>query len=206
MVVQRTLQVTATTPLHPLPPDQEPLQQLTTSSTSPLDPIPVDLFAPPLLHVVYTGEELSRSSSANCTRELNLSPLRSIRPSFGALPLDGVLPQDGTMDTAGLFARSPSIFSSVSRVWYSEQPSLPAGPWDALPSTLTVLSDYAADEKATMVIEEWLEIVSKGLGMERKTVNVSETWDKFAGVKAGIAEYTVNVSITPFASMIERKD
>lgn len=44
-----------------------------------------------------------------------------IRPSHGAISFNGVMPLSAPLDTAGFFARDPTLFRNFAKTWYGDQ-------------------------------------------------------------------------------------
>lgn len=117
----------------------------------------------------------------------------SIRPCHGYLSLEGVVPQAGSMETPGIFARDPSVFTTVSRYWYGNE-GLREGPF-SMPSTITRLVDYTATPAATEIIDKFLDQMGQALSMNIAYVNLTDTWANTSDVSESVNDYMLDVSL-----------
>ncbi|GME27443.1 putative glutamyl-tRNA subunit a protein [Neofusicoccum parvum] len=97
------------------------------------------------------------------------------RPSTGAISLDHVIPLTPHLDTAGVFARSGTVWSAVTRAWYDENStaSFPAYPKNIYVST--ELPDETTPA-ATDLFNTFLDQLSTVLHANRTAVNISQHW------------------------------
>ncbi|EIW70951.1 hypothetical protein TREMEDRAFT_61469 [Tremella mesenterica DSM 1558] len=90
------------------------------------------------------------------------------RPSTGALSLDKVTALSSYSDTAGLFSRLPTQFTSNLRAWLHNSP-LNFQTYKSLPKKIYYPTDYLphGSPEARMIVEDFLTRMETVLGMER---------------------------------------
>lgn len=99
------------------------------------------------------------------------------RPSTGAISLDHVIPLSPVSDTAGLFARSGSLWAEATKAFYPNMQSN----WTSLPKTLYSASDSDISPDATTLVESFVQKLSDFLGTEALPANYSELWAETRG-------------------------
>ncbi|KAJ8519667.1 hypothetical protein ONZ45_g3383 [Pleurotus djamor] len=111
-----------------------------------------------------------------------------IRPSIGIMPLDGVLPLAAEMDTAGIFAREPQLFSELCRHWYCIFTARGVGRnklenryqgFDGeekqLPKHVLYPVDHfpASNPLAQTLYDNFVDMLVKRLGFSKKSINLT---------------------------------
>jgi hypothetical protein len=97
------------------------------------------------------------------------------------------------MDTAGFFARDPSLFTKIARVWYGGE-GLLEGPFDSLPPTILNVVDYTLQPAAQAIYDAFLANVSSVLGLPTTYFNLTEAWSETSGTDTTIGSYLKDVS------------
>lgn len=101
------------------------------------------------------------------------------RPSTGAISLDHVIPLSPATDTAGLFARSGSLWANATQAFYPDMQSN----WTAFPRTLyssSVRSGAWSGEPnpaATPEIDSFIQRLGEFLGTEALPGNYTQLWE-----------------------------
>lgn len=103
--------------------------------------------------------------------------LFSNRPSTGAVPLDGVIPLCGDLDSAGVFARSAIIWSTVAHAWYDQYNTSFA----SFPTTIYYLNatfdpELINNTATSAMLESFVGKLETFLGTERTNVSVDNHW------------------------------
>ncbi|KAM0418629.1 hypothetical protein ACHAPT_012432 [Fusarium lateritium] len=103
------------------------------------------------------------------------------RPTHGAVDLTGALPLSTAMDTSGILARDPLLWSKINRVLYSETKEYKKYPTTIFldpesKATLFDLDDYFTDVSETA--RHLLDTLTKLLSAKVKTFSLDEAWDK----------------------------
>ncbi|KDR84180.1 hypothetical protein GALMADRAFT_111430 [Galerina marginata CBS 339.88] len=104
-----------------------------------------------------------------------------IRPSHGSLDLTGVVPLSEEMDTAGFFARHPSIFHTVASRWYAGSPVWSQQPTTRFPMKLIYPTDHfpVRDSAAQKLIDAFVIALHQHLGISQKQVNFTDILTPF---------------------------
>lgn len=107
------------------------------------------------------------------------------RPSQGIMSLEGVVPLGAAMDTAGLFARDPTLWSRVAKEWYT--PSLYQAPSvhglealaisnnDDLPRSIKFDPAYlpARNPSARKLVQNFLANITSLLNITMENANIT---------------------------------
>lgn len=125
------------------------------------------------------------------------------RPSTGAISLDHVIPLSPLSDTAGIFARSGSLWAEATKAYY---PNLQSN-WTSLPGTLyssPSLADLAALAEATpsdtiTMVQTFVERLGDLLGTEALPGNYSQLWADTRGGLSSVEEM-LNLTYAVFVS------
>lgn len=125
------------------------------------------------------------------------------RPSTGAISLDHVIPLSPVSDTAGIFARSGSLWAEATKAYY---PNLQSN-WTSLPNTLyssPSLSDLAALSEETpsdtiTMVKTFIEKLGDLLGTEALPGNYSQLWSETHGDNPAVDEM-LNITYAVFVS------
>ncbi|USW55800.1 Putative amidase [Septoria linicola] len=95
------------------------------------------------------------------------------RPSHGLVSLDGVMPIAPELDTIGLLARDPSVWSSAAQVLYGSNISAP----QAFPSSiLTIGFPAMANSSFSATTIGFLAKLKDFLSASQKEFNMTEAW------------------------------
>ncbi|WVF71556.1 hypothetical protein IAT40_006364 [Kwoniella sp. CBS 6097] len=96
------------------------------------------------------------------------------RPSQGLLSLDNVTPLLGWSDTAGIFARTSSIFHKVLSAWYAD--SQANRRHNHLPGKILVPSDDFPTMRADIrdMVADFIQDTEKTFGMKTEMINMIE--------------------------------
>ncbi|KKY39331.1 putative glutamyl-trna subunit a [Diaporthe ampelina] len=123
------------------------------------------------------------------------------RPSTGAISLDHVIPLSPVADTAGLFARSGSLWAEATKAYYPNMQSN----WTTLPKTLyssPALSGALASDVnpvAVPMIESFVQKLGDFLGTEALPANYSQLWAETRGDAPAVDEM-LNLTYAVFVS------
>ncbi|RSL64801.1 hypothetical protein CEP54_004627 [Fusarium duplospermum] len=103
------------------------------------------------------------------------------RPTWGAVDLTGALPLSTAMDTSGILARDPLLWSKINRVLYSETKEYHNYPKTIYldpqsKATISNLQDYFVE--VADVAQHFLDALTKLLSAEVKTFSLDKAWDK----------------------------
>lgn len=120
------------------------------------------------------------------------------RPSTGAISLDHVIPLSPVSDTAGLFARSGTLWAKATKAYY---PSMQSN-WTTLPKTLysslgAPVSDLNPD--AVPMIQTFVQKLGDLLGTEALPGNYSQLWAETRG-DGPSADEMLNLTYAVFVS------
>ncbi|GME53980.1 putative glutamyl-tRNA subunit a protein [Neofusicoccum parvum] len=99
------------------------------------------------------------------------------RPSTGAVSMDGVLPLSPHLDTAGVFTRSPALWSHVTRHWYHGG-SAAATNFSAYPRSIYVStnSTSTAAPEALALLDAFVWQLERLFGTTHTATNISQHW------------------------------
>lgn len=107
------------------------------------------------------------------------------RPSTGAITMDHVIPLSPVSDTAGLFARSGTLWAQATQAYYPNMQSN----WTALPKTLYSSPDLSyAGPDAIAIIESFVQKLGGLLGTEALPGNYSQLWADTRGDSPAVDE------------------
>lgn len=117
------------------------------------------------------------------------------RPTYGAVDLTGALPLSTIMDTSGILARDPILWSKINRVLYSETKD-----YHKYPNTIYLdpgskaeiddLKDYA---DATGAAKNFLDALTKLLSAQVKDFSLDKTWASGSGSGVPLSDITGRV-------------
>ncbi|KAK1149670.1 hypothetical protein N8T08_005222 [Aspergillus melleus] len=100
------------------------------------------------------------------------------RPSTGAITLEHVLPLSPELDTAGVFARTPALWSQVTRAWYPHY----RYNYTSLPRHVYLGGDGWDGEGMTPeahgLLNTFVQQVEKFLKTNHTTIDVSRRWNE----------------------------
>ena len=95
------------------------------------------------------------------------------RPSTGAVSLNNVIPLSPHLDTAGVFARSASLWSEATHAWYANY----TDDYPSYPKSVYYSTEGADPESpATKLVENFVSKLSGFLNTNYTIANVSEQW------------------------------
>jgi len=95
------------------------------------------------------------------------------RPSTGAVSLNNVIPLSPHLDTAGVFARSASLWSETTHAWYANY----TDDYPAYPKNVYYSEEGADPESpATILVETFVDRLSGFLNTNHTIANISEQW------------------------------
>lgn len=95
------------------------------------------------------------------------------RPSTGAVALDEVIPLSPHLDTAGVFARSASLWSKAAHAWYQNF----TDDYSAYPREVYYSKGTSTEsDPATALVESFVDRLQGFLDGNNTTVNVTERW------------------------------
>lgn len=123
------------------------------------------------------------------------------RPSTGAISLDHVIPLSPVSDTAGIFARSGSLWAEATKAFYPNMQSN----WTAFPKVLYSAPDLSSAEAsdiipdAVPIIESFVQKLGDFLGTEALPGNYSQLWAETAGDAPAVDEM-LNLTYAVFVS------
>jgi hypothetical protein len=91
------------------------------------------------------------------------------------MSLEGVIPAITEQDTAGHLARSPHLFSTVSKEWYAGLGGLKS--YSKLPSSLLVGTDltFVPYQEQLDLYEDFIVKLESFMGVSRTNVNITST-------------------------------
>ncbi|RMY03271.1 hypothetical protein D0868_07547 [Hortaea werneckii] len=99
------------------------------------------------------------------------------RPSTGAISMDHVIPLTPTLDTAGVFARSASLWSTVAHAWYldfsDEYPAYPRQIYFSADNSGYGTSDSSG---AMELVNRFVQELGDFLNANRTQVDVTQRW------------------------------
>ncbi|KAI6841188.1 amidase signature enzyme [Hortaea werneckii] len=99
------------------------------------------------------------------------------RPSTGAISMDHVIPLTPTLDTAGVFARSASLWSTVAHAWYldfsDEYPAYPRQIYFSADNSGYGTSDSSG---AMELVNGFVQELEDFLNANRTQVDVTQRW------------------------------
>lgn len=117
------------------------------------------------------------------------------RPSTGAISLDHVIPLSPVSDTAGLFARSGSLWAEATKAFY---PNVQSN-WTSLPKTLYSSTDSDISPDAAALVESFVQKLSDFIGTEALPANYSQLWADTRGDSPSVDEM-LNLTYAVFVS------
>lgn len=118
------------------------------------------------------------------------------RPSTGAISLDHVIPLSPVSDTAGIFARSGSLWAKATQAYYPNMQSN----WTTFPSTLYSAGLYDdTNPDAIPIIEDFVQKLGDFLGTEALPGNYSQRWAETNGDAPAVDEM-LNLTYAVFVS------
>lgn len=119
------------------------------------------------------------------------------RPSTGAISLDHVIPLSPVSDTAGIFARSGSLWAKATKAYYPNMKSN----WTTFPSILysAGASDSDINPDAIPLIESFVQKLGTFLGTEALPGNYSQLWAETRGDSPAVDEM-LNLTYAVFVS------
>lgn len=124
------------------------------------------------------------------------------RPSTGAISLDHVIPLSPVSDTAGIFARSGSLWAEATKAYY---PNLQSN-WTALPRTLytspapsSALASGIGPDAAALV-ESFVQGLGDLLGTEALPGNYSQLWADTRGGDPAPVDEMLSLTYAVFVS------
>lgn len=99
------------------------------------------------------------------------------RPSTGAISMDGVIPLTPTLDTAGVFARSASLWSTVAHAWYLDfLDDYPAYPRQIYFSADNSGWGASKNSGAMELVNRFVQELEDFLNGNRTKVDVTQRW------------------------------
>ncbi|KAJ9131342.1 Amidase family protein [Pleurostoma richardsiae] len=119
-----------------------------------------------------------------------------LRPTWGVMNLTDVIPSASSLDTLGLFARSPGLLAKVAKAWDTDSnPALQTGNF-LLPKKIIFPSDFfpVNNSVAQSVINNWLSNVSAALNMTIEKQNVTELFLSNVDKSDTLSNYTSTIS------------
>ncbi|KAI1073752.1 amidase signature domain-containing protein [Whalleya microplaca] len=113
------------------------------------------------------------------------------RPSTGAISMDGVIPLSPVSDTAGLFARSASLWAKVTQVWFpdltSNYTSYPKAIYRAVAPSEKITGEVSA--AAQDAIDDWVRKLEDFLQVNATSANYTALWaDTHGDAPSNLAE------------------
>ncbi|KAI7190067.1 amidase signature enzyme [Hortaea werneckii] len=100
------------------------------------------------------------------------------RPSTGAVSMEHVIPLTPTLDTAGVFARSASLWSTVAHAWYLDfSEEYPAYPRQIYFSGAGSGWGASNDSSAMELVDRFVRNLESFLNVDRTQVDVTQRWD-----------------------------
>lgn len=95
------------------------------------------------------------------------------RPSTGAVSLNNVIPLSPHLDTAGVFARSASLWSEATHAWYTNF----TDDYPEYPKSVYFSTEGAdPEDPATKLVETFVSQLSGFLNTNHTIANISEQW------------------------------
>jgi Asp-tRNA(Asn)/Glu-tRNA(Gln) amidotransferase A subunit family amidase len=93
------------------------------------------------------------------------------------MDLTGVIPLATEMDTAGFFARDPSLFHKISKLWFDDAQVEVNKTFTGLPSKLLYPVDYFPlnNSAAQAIFDSFISTLEAEFGMERTPINFTKT-------------------------------
>ncbi|KAI7212840.1 amidase signature enzyme [Hortaea werneckii] len=99
------------------------------------------------------------------------------RPSTGAISMDHVIPLTPTLDTAGVFARSASLWSTVAHAWYLDfSDEYPAYPRQIYFSADNSGYGTSHSSGAMELVSRFVQELEDFLNANRTQVDVTQRW------------------------------
>lgn len=127
------------------------------------------------------------------------------RPSTGAVSMDQVIPLSPPLDTAGVLARSGSLWADVTRAWY---PNFTDSYISYPKSIYYSAGDSNEDSPAKDLVEGFLDQLQDFLGANRSAANITGLWAESPplNVSANISDtlystYAVLTSVDQFSRL-----
>lgn len=118
------------------------------------------------------------------------------RPSTGAISLDHVIPLSPVSDTAGIFARSGSLWAEATKAFYPNMQSN----WTTFPRTLySSGADSDTNPDAIPIIEDFVQKLGDFLSTEALPANYSQLWAETRGDSPAVDEM-LNLTYAVFVS------
>ncbi|RMY84179.1 hypothetical protein D0862_11483 [Hortaea werneckii] len=100
------------------------------------------------------------------------------RPSTGAISMEHVIPLTPTLDTAGVFARSASLWSTVAHAWYLDfSDEYPAYPRQVYFSADNSGYGTTNSSGAMQLVNRFVQGLEDFLNANRTQVDVTQRWD-----------------------------
>ncbi|KAI6848469.1 amidase signature enzyme [Hortaea werneckii] len=100
------------------------------------------------------------------------------RPSTGAVSMEDVIPLTPTLDTAGAFARSASLWSTVAHAWYLDfSEEHPAYPRQIYFSAAGSGWGASNDSSAMELLDRFVRNLESFLNVNGTQVDVTQRWD-----------------------------
>ncbi|KAI7363316.1 amidase signature enzyme [Hortaea werneckii] len=100
------------------------------------------------------------------------------RPSTGAVSMEDVIPLTPTLDTAGAFARSASLWSTVAHAWYLDfSEEYPAYPRQIYFSAAGSGWGASNDSSAMELVDRFVRNLESFLNVNGTQVDVTQRWD-----------------------------
>ncbi|ETS80552.1 hypothetical protein PFICI_08081 [Pestalotiopsis fici W106-1] len=101
------------------------------------------------------------------------------RPSTGAISMDHVIPLSPVSDTAGIFARSGSLWAKVTQVYYETM----ASNYTSYPSKIYRMrndgsgrNSAGASEEVLSMVDDWILSLESFLQVKSTAANYTELW------------------------------
>ncbi|KAI1373808.1 amidase signature enzyme [Hypoxylon crocopeplum] len=100
------------------------------------------------------------------------------RPSTGAISMDGVLPLSPVSDSAGVFARSGSLWAKITQLWY---PNIQSN-YTSYPKTIhRAVAPINMTAAARSVIDGWVAKLEDFLQVTSTPANFTARWEETHG-------------------------
>ncbi|CAM1507484.1 Fc.00g071250.m01.CDS01 [Cosmosporella sp. VM-42] len=119
-----------------------------------------------------------------------------LRPTWGVINLTDVIPSASSLDTLGLFARSPQLLTQVAKEWDTDSnPALMKANF-SLPSKIIFPTDFfpVNNSMAQDVINSWISNVTVALNMTIEYQNVTELFATNVDANDTLSNYTSTIS------------
>ncbi|XXG98842.1 hypothetical protein Hte_005172 [Hypoxylon texense] len=100
------------------------------------------------------------------------------RPSTGAISMDGVMPLSPVSDSAGIFARSGSLWAKATQSWYPDMQNN----YTSYPRIIhSAVSGGVMSAAARAVVDDWVAKLEDFLQVTSTPANFTTQWEKTHG-------------------------